>query len=61
MHSSGDLLADRRYAYAEAVDPVTGRPAWSRITTEASGLPQQRISEERRDSASNRLILSKLG
>lgn len=49
------------YNYAEANDPVTGQLAWTRSTTEATGLPQQRTSEERHDSASNRVILSKLG
>lgn len=60
------LVEDRRgnktqHSYAEANDPVTGLPARTHTTQEALGTPQERVSLERRDVASNRLIFGKLG
>ena len=48
------------HSYSESDDPVTGQPSWTHTTTEAFELPQQRVSEERRDSASNRVLLTKI-
>lgn len=56
-----DTFADRagtqtRHAYSEELDPVTGQRISIHTVTEAFGLESQRISEERRDVASNRLL-----
>lgn len=48
-------------AYAEAKDPVTGALARTETTTEAVGTPQQRVSAQRFDVASNRPIFSTVG
>lgn len=59
-----DTYTDRngvqtKHTYAEATDAVTGALASIHITTEALGMPQQRVREEHRDAASNRLIMTK--
>ncbi|WP_074870486.1 RHS repeat-associated core domain-containing protein [Lysobacter enzymogenes] len=61
-----NLVEDRRgnktqHSYAEANDPVTGQLARTHTTQEALGTPQERVTLERRDVASNRLIFGKLG
>lgn len=61
-----DTITDRngtqtKHTYAEATDAVTGLPANVHTITEAFGLPEARASEERRDVASNRLLLTKIG
>ncbi|UJB18106.1 MULTISPECIES: RHS repeat-associated core domain-containing protein [Lysobacter] len=50
-----------QYAYTEASDPITGALARTVTTTEAFGTPQQRITSQRYDNASNRPILSAIG
>ncbi|MEH6420863.1 RHS repeat-associated core domain-containing protein [Pseudomonas sp. CGJS7] len=50
--------ARTEYTYAEANDSVTGAPARTVTTTEAIGTPQQRVSLQRHDIASNRPIFS---
>lgn len=49
------------YAYAEANDAVTGAPARTVTTTEAVGLPEQRVSTATIDIASNRPIRTAVG
>ncbi|MGO1073861.1 RHS repeat-associated core domain-containing protein [Lysobacter sp. CA199] len=61
-----DTVTDRKgiqtkHTYTVANDPVTGQPAWTHGVTEAVGKPEARTREERRDSVSNRVILSKVG
>ncbi len=61
-----DTATDRngtqtKHAYSEVVDPVTGQPASVHTITEAFGLPAQRVTEERRDLASNRLLSTTAG
>jgi RHS repeat-associated protein len=61
-----DTVTDRRgtqtkYAYAAANDPVSGQPVNIQTTTEALGLPEQRISQTHADAASNRAVLSRVG
>ena len=61
-----ESLTDRRgiqakYAYAEAVDPVSGRPVSVQTTTEAFGLPEQRVTEAYTDVATNRTLVSRIG
>lgn len=61
-----DTVTDRRgtqtkYAYAAANDPVSGQPVNIQTTTEALGLPEQRISQTHTDAASNRAVLSRVG
>ncbi|MFK3651113.1 RHS repeat-associated core domain-containing protein [Lysobacter enzymogenes] len=49
------------YAYAEANDAITGAPARTVTTTEAVGLPEQRVSTATIDIASNRPIRTAVG
>ncbi len=61
-----DTVKDRngtttKHTYTEANDPVTGQPAWTHAVTEAFETSLARTSEERRDSASNRVLLTKVG
>ena len=61
-----DTVTDRngtqtKHTYAEADDPVTGQPARTHTIQEALGLPQERTSSERRDVASNRIVLTTVG
>lgn len=53
--------AQTKFTYSEAIDATTGAPARTITTTEAVSLPQQRTIEQRRDLASNRLILTRSG
>lgn len=53
-------LVETNHIYGEITDAVTGQPAWTHTITEAVNKPEARISEDRRDSASNRLILTKV-
>lgn len=61
-----DTATDRRgvqtkYAYGAGTDPVGGQPVNVRTTTEAVGLPEQRIIETHTDVTSNRVMLSRIG
>ncbi|ALN88646.1 RHS repeat-associated core domain protein [Lysobacter capsici] len=61
-----DTVKDRngtttKHTYTEANDPVTGQPAWTHAITEAFQTSLARTSEERRDSATNRVILTRFG
>ncbi|MGF6094928.1 RHS repeat-associated core domain-containing protein [Pseudomonas sp. 18175] len=61
-----ESLTDRRgiqtkYAYAEAIDPVSGKPVSVQTTTEAFGLPEQRVTETYTDVATNRELVSRIG
>ena len=61
-----DTVTDRnnvqtKHSYADLTDPVTGQPAWTHTTVEALGTAVARTREERRDSASNRPILTRVG
>ncbi|WP_157476460.1 T6SS effector amidase Tae4 family protein [Lysobacter sp. Root690] len=61
-----DTVTDRngtktKHTYTEANDPVTGHPAWTHAVTEAYETALARTREERRDSASNRVVLTKVG
>jgi len=61
-----NTVTDRRgiqtkYAYSAANDAVSGQPVNIQTTTEALGLPEQRISEIHTDTASNRAVLSRVG
>ena len=59
--STGRDGVQTKHSYAEATDGVTGAPVSIHTTTEALGLPQQRTSEEHRESATNRLLMTKAG
>jgi len=61
-----DTVTDRngtktKHTYTEANDPVTGQPAWTHAVTEAYETALARTHEERRDSASNRVVLTNVG
>lgn len=61
-----ESLTDRRgiqtkYSYAEAVDPVSGRPVSVRTTIEGFGLPDQRVTENHTDVATSRALVSRIG
>ncbi|WP_206431939.1 RHS repeat protein [Pseudomonas orientalis] len=61
-----ESLTDRRgiqtrYAYAEAVDAASAQPVSVQTTTEAFGLPEQRVIETHTDLASNRLVVIRIG
>lgn len=49
------------HSYGEMTDPVTNQPASTHAMQEAYGKPETRTIEERRDLASNRVILNKVG
>ncbi|QWF15286.1 RHS repeat-associated core domain-containing protein [Lysobacter capsici] len=50
-----------KHTYTDANDPVTGQPAWTHAITEAYETSLARTREERRDSTSNRTLLTKVG
>lgn len=61
-----DTVTDRngtqtKHTYSETNDPVSGQPAWTHSITEAYATSLARTSEERRDSATNRIVLTKVG
>jgi RHS repeat-associated protein len=61
-----DTVTDRRgnqtkYAYATVADPVGGQTVSVQTTTEAVGLPEQRILETHTEVTSNRVMLSRIG
>lgn len=61
-----DTVTDRRgikskYAYAAATDSASGEAVSIQTTTEAVGLPEQRITETHTNVASNRVALSRIG
>lgn len=61
-----ESLTDRRgiqtrYAYAEAVDAASGQPVRVQTTTEAFGLPEQRVTETHTAVANNRVLTSRIG
>ncbi|MBT2766953.1 RHS repeat protein [Stenotrophomonas sp. ISL-67] len=61
-----DTITDRRgiqtrYAYSTGTDPVGGQAVNVQTTTEAVGLPEQRIIETHTEATSNRVVLSRVG
>lgn len=61
-----DTVTDRsgtqtKHIYAESTDAVTGLPVSIHLTTEAVGLPQERVNQEHRELASNRVLLTQVG
>lgn len=52
---------ETRHSYGEITDPVTNQPASTHTVEQAYGALEGRTIEERRDLASNRVILTKLG
>lgn len=60
-----DIITDRngtqtKHLYAEMPDPVTGQASRVDTVKEAFGLPEERVSEQRWDLASNRLLASRV-
>lgn len=61
-----DTVTDRngtqtKHVYADATDTTTGLPISIHTVTEAYGSAQARVKEERRDLASNRVVLTQAG
>lgn len=61
-----DTHTDRRgiqtkHAYAEATDPVSGRAVSIHTTTEAVGLPEQRVVTTTRDVETNAVLATQIG
>ncbi len=52
---------ETQHSYGEMTDPVTNLPASTHTVEEAYGKAEGRTVEERRDLASNRVILTKVG
>ncbi len=50
-----------RYDYSTGTDPLGGEPVRVQATTEAVGLPEQRVIETHTEASTNRMVFSRVG
>ncbi|MFI8719270.1 RHS repeat-associated core domain-containing protein [Stenotrophomonas sp. NPDC077464] len=50
-----------RYDYSTGTDPLGGQPVRLQATTEAVGLPEQRVIETHTEASTNRVVFSRVG
>ncbi|WP_314104928.1 RHS repeat-associated core domain-containing protein [uncultured Stenotrophomonas sp.] len=50
-----------RYDYSTGTDPLGGQPVRVQATTEAVGLPEQRVIETHTEASTNRVVFSRVG